>query len=510
MRRYLPRWPDVIYGSVCSGIEAATVAWHSLGWRPAFFSEIDNFPRAVLAHHYPEVPLHGDFTTIEAGQYPAIDLLVGGTPCQSFSVAGLRAGLDDPRGNLMLEFGALARRLAPKWLVWENVPGVLSSHGGRDFGTFLGMLGLLGYGFAYRVLDAQFFGVAQRRRRVFVVGCAGDWRRAAAVLFERHSLLWHSAPRREARQRPAHDTAPCLTSSGRGVERTGDTRGQDPVVAVAFGGNNQSGPIDVATARNACASASGRMDSETETFLVNPVVSTLDASYSRLQGCSGQDANHGHSHLVPSVSHSLRGEGFDASEDGTGRGTPLVPVAFAQNQRDEVRTMDVAGALAAEPGAKQQTYIAFSSKDHGADAGEIAPTLRSMGHDGSHANGGGQVAVAVALRGRESGATAEMGDEVGHALRASSGGGDKAHVLTAMQVRRLTPMECERLQGFPDYYTLIPVRGKPAADGPRYKALGNSMAVPVMAWIGRRIAEVDAIHSSKFKSIQQQCSRGVA
>lgn len=178
----------MIYGSVCSGIEAATVAWHPLGWKPSFFSEIENFPRRVLAHHYPDVPIHGDFSTIGSGQYANIDVLVGGTPCQSFSVAGLRKGIDDPRGNLMLEYGALAERLHPQWIVWENVPGVLSSNSGRDFGTFLGMLGELGYGAAYRVFDAQFFGVPQRRRRVFVVGYRGDWERAAKVLFERKSI----------------------------------------------------------------------------------------------------------------------------------------------------------------------------------------------------------------------------------------------------------------------------------------------------------------------------------
>lgn len=178
------------YGSVCSGIEAATAAWHPLGWKPSFFSEIEAFPRAVLEHHYPDVPLHGDFTTIQDGNYESIELLVGGTPCQSFSVAGLRKGLDDPRGNLMLGFGALAKRLRPTWLVWENVPGVLSANGGRDFGTFLGMLGELGYGFAYRVLDASGFGVCQRRRRVFVIGFYGDWHPAAAVLFDRESLAW--------------------------------------------------------------------------------------------------------------------------------------------------------------------------------------------------------------------------------------------------------------------------------------------------------------------------------
>ena len=191
------------YGSVCSGIEAATAAWHPLGWEPAFFSEIEPFPRAVLAHHYPDVPLHGDFTTIQGDEYGPIDLLVGGTPCQSFSIAGLRGGLDDDRGNLALEFLRLAQRKRPKWLVWENVPGVLSSNGGRDFGSILGGMVECGYGFAYRVLDAQYFGVAQRRRRVFVVGCLGDGASAAAVLFERHSLQGHPTPRREKGQRLA-------------------------------------------------------------------------------------------------------------------------------------------------------------------------------------------------------------------------------------------------------------------------------------------------------------------
>src|SRR5690242_13415373 len=185
------------YLSVCSGIEAATVAWHPLGWEAAAYSEIEAFPRAVLKHHYPDVPCHGDFTTIGADEYGPVDLLVGGTPCQSFSVAGLRGGMDDERGQLALQFLKLLDRTRARWVVWENVPGVLSSNGGRDFGSFLGGLVELGYGFAYRVLDAQFFGVPQRRRRVFVVGYLGDWRRAAAVLFERHSLSGHPAPRRE-------------------------------------------------------------------------------------------------------------------------------------------------------------------------------------------------------------------------------------------------------------------------------------------------------------------------
>lgn len=173
------------FGSVCSGIEAATVAWSPLGWTPAFYSEIDPRPSKVLAHHYPETPNLGDFTKIGPKHAPeGVDLLAGGTPCQAFSVAGERRGLADPRGNLTLEFVRLARRLRPRWLFWENVPGVLSSDGGRAFGAFLGALGESGYGFAYRVFDAQHFGIPQRRRRVFVVGYLGDWRPPAAVLFE--------------------------------------------------------------------------------------------------------------------------------------------------------------------------------------------------------------------------------------------------------------------------------------------------------------------------------------
>jgi len=191
------------YLSVCSGIEAATCAWHDLGWTPEAFSEIEKFPSEVLAHHYPAVPNLGDMTKFKEWNIGSINLLVGGTPCQSFSVAGLRKGMDDPRGNLALVYLAIADRFKPKWLVWENVPGVLSSNGGRDFGSFLGALAQLGYGFSYRVLDAQYFGVAQRRRRVFVVGYLGDWRPAAAVLFESQSLRGDSPPSRETREEVA-------------------------------------------------------------------------------------------------------------------------------------------------------------------------------------------------------------------------------------------------------------------------------------------------------------------
>jgi DNA (cytosine-5)-methyltransferase 1 len=189
------------YLSVCSGIEAATVAWHDMGWNPVGFSEIEKFPSQLLAHHYPNVTNYGDMTKFKEWNInESIDLLVGGTPCQSFSIAGLRKGLEDPRGNLMLTYLAMADHFKPKWLLWENVPGVLSSNRGHDFAALLQGLAELGYGFAYRVLDAQHFGVPQRRRRVFVVGCLGDWRSAAKVLFESESLCGDITPRRSKKQ----------------------------------------------------------------------------------------------------------------------------------------------------------------------------------------------------------------------------------------------------------------------------------------------------------------------
>ena len=440
------------YGSVCSGIEAATVAWHPLGWKPAFFSEIEAFPRAVLQNHYDNTPLHGDFTTIGASDYGTIDLLVGGTPCQSFSVAGLRKGLDDERGNLALEYLKLAQRKRPAWLVWENVPGVLSSSGGRDFGAFLGGLGELGYGFAYRVLDAQYFGVAQRRRRVFVVGHLGDWRPAAAVLFERHSLQGHPAPRREAGKGFAGYTASSfgqyragcgtLRSEGGdigpgsetlvahtlraeyGASEDGTGRGTPIVTVLSSGQANAELSEELSPAlncnRDGAPIAFGWQNSASQGDSVSDSVTpTLDKSKTPAVAFQPRFARNGRG--APSeIAYPLTAEAGK-----TGKGDSAQCVAFAQNQRDEVRTMAVAGALAAEPGAKQQTYA-----------------------------------------------------------------------MQNMSVRRLTPVECERLQGFPDGYTAIPWRGKPlnqCPDGPRYKALGNSMAVPCMRWIGERIQAVQDI-----------------
>ena len=385
--------------STCSGIEAASVAWEPLGWEAVAFSEIEKFPSAVLAHHWPDVPNLGDMRKYNewsicscnhqyagkqiechrrdepqdllhshsntrprrtrnsntqqesknekctsCGNQP-IDLLVGGTPCQSFSVAGLRKGLQDPRGNLTLTFLAMAEKFKPRWVVWENVPGVLSDKT-NAFGQFLAGLGELGYGFAYRVLDAQHFGVPQRRRRVFVVGCLGDWASAASVLFEPESLCGDLTPSREAREGSATSTP-----DGIGV-----------------------GSLCARTGRS----------------------------------MSVQDAGQGH----------------------------LIPQAY-----------------------RMAAFGEHSDAANGHIIPEVAHCIQTTCHDYSRADGFNMVAQPA--------------------------------VATAMQVRRLTPTECERLQGFPDQHTLIPWRNKPAEecpDGPRYKALGNSMAVPVMAWIGQRIA----------------------
>ena len=412
------------FGSVCSGIEAASVAWHPLGMRPAFFSEIDRFPCAALNHHWPDVPNLGDMTKFKEWPDAAIDVLVGGTPCQSFSVAGLRKGLDDPRGNLMLTYLAIAAKYRPTWLVWENVPGVLSVDGGRAFGALLGGLAKLGYGFAYRVLDAQFFGVPQRRRRVFVVGYLGDWRRAAAVLFERHSLSGNPAPRREAGQRVAGTFKACAGSGGWSNSADHAAGGYMQPVASPLPGHHPRADLDndtyVPTIARTIATREGTSQDWETTTMVAEVVGSLSCN----TGPNGHDA------------------GNFASNQGVDAGY-VVPIPFSNRGIHS----------------------------------EVPETLRA----GSH----GALPMTLAIRGR--------GD--GHNLEYRQDGTAKQTYLhQAMQVRRLTPRECERLQGFPDDYTLIPYRGKPAADGPRYKALGNSMAVPVMAWIGRRI-QVTALRS---------------
>lgn len=475
------------YGSVCSGIEAASKAWEPLGWKPAWFSEIEPFPSAVLAHHWPEVTNLGDMTKIadavRTGGVEAPDVLVGGTPCQAFSIAGLREGLSDDRGQLTLSYVELANAIDAKRrergeqeaiIVWENVPGVLSSKD-NAFGCFLA--GLAGESselqpsggkwthagcvsgpervIAWRVLDAQFFGVAQRRRRVFVVASARKGFDPAAVLFELDSVRRDSAPRRETQKAVA-----ALTARGVGTCGADDNQAQ-----------------------------AGHLIAQ----------------------CANGD-----------VSHTLKGEGFDGSEDGTGRGVPVVAFGggntsgnidiaaclTAKGQRIdfEVETFAVHGTQDPDTNrefahtlgrnnGQENACIAFSYKDNGADAtSDLSPTIRAGNHDKSHANSGQPPAIAYAFKvgqGAKAGGIGYAEEQSPTLTRASSGTNLAPAVMHGVAVRRLTPIECERLQGFPDNHTLISWRGKDAAecpDGPRYKAIGNSMAVPVMRWIGERIA----------------------
>ena len=434
------------YGSVCSGIEAATAAWHHMGWEAAFFSEIEKFPCAVLQHHYPDVPLHGDFTTIKENEYGKIDLLVGGTPCQSFSVAGLRGGLDDDRGNLALEFCRLAQREQPRWIVWENVPGVLSSNGGRDFGSILGALEDLGYGLAYRVLDAQYFGVAQRRRRVFVVGYLGDWRPAAAVLFERHSMSGHPAPSRQARQEAAAEAATGAGGSGgNGRER--------PDLAGPLTAGMHKGP------RGTEAVESGHV----------VTVGTLRAHH---PGTAGTQSDTDHIVTVDAA-HAFKVRG---GCEGGGKGylgSDEVAFTISTHQDQHIFT---------EPAIGWSEELTASV--------DLAGTLQRGGSGGRH---DGVMVPTQAFQPTADCLTAAYGTKWNGNASATNGS------LFAQQqstVRRLTPVECERLQGFPDNFTAIPWRKKGAEDcpdGPRYKALGNSMAVPVMRWIGERIQTIEEI-----------------
>lgn len=498
------------YISLFSGIEAATVAFRPMGWRALAFAEVAPFPSAVLAHRYPDVPNVGDVTAHDWAQYRgACDLVIGGPPCQAFSVAGLRGSMSDARGNLSLAYVKVVHAIDPVWTITENVPGWLST-GDNAFGCFLaGMVGedapLVPTGgrwtnaglvvgptrvLAWRVLDAQYFGLAQRRRRVFVVsGRTGDGPRPAAVLFEPDRLRRDSPPSRQARAGVARGAA-----GGPGVGRRDvDAGGLPEGAEVSAIGLRDS---DGQTARSLNAHPT-RMDLDTETF----------------------------------IAHTLRGTGHDASEDGTGRGVPLVPIVFNNRGRDGGAQVEVdptglpnlrassggssrsmvayqchgsnvgemgtlrkgngavtggvpftvaplpfdttqitsaANRSAPAPGdpchplasSAHAPAIAFTMKDHGADAGPLSPTLRAGGHTGSHPNGGVYPGIASPTHG----------------------------------VRRLMPVEMERLQGFPDGHTAIPWRGKPAdlcPDGPRAKALGNSMATTCIRWIGENIQRVN-------------------
>lgn len=450
------------YVSLFSGIEAATVGWHEMGWKPVVFADFDDFPSAVLKHHYPEVPNAGDVLKHDWKQYQGkADLIVGGSPCQSFSIGGKRLGMDDPRGNLALHYLRIVRDIQPKWFIYENVPGLLSSSEGEDFATFLDEVVKLGYGFAYRVLDAQYFGVPQRRRRVFLVGCAdGDWRSAAAVLFDEKSLCGDSYKSKTKRQGASLFSQEGVGSEGGESGRTGRGISDSKLI----------------------------MEKESDVVHCGIVAPTMMASgppYSRTGQTTEDEAlvvqkktvfeNHASDARIKEVDvcPTLR------ARLGTGGGNvPLVKeaIGFSHTQ-----------GLDCQPSTKH------------------FPTLRAEG------NG---AAVSIPIHDKatrfKGGGKGRNNDGASNFLGVGSET-DPMYALTTNDqhmifkegehiVRRLTPIECERLQGFPDNYTQIPWKGKPAEECPsshRYKALGNSMAVPVMKWIGMRIDMLDSADISR-------------
>jgi DNA (cytosine-5)-methyltransferase 1 len=521
------------YLSVCSGIEAATVAWHPLGWNPVAFSEIESFPSQVLKHHYPTVPNLGDMTKFKEWEIESnIDVFVGGTPCQSFSVAGLRKGLDDPRGNLMLTYLAIAKQHRPRWLVWENVPGVLSSAYGRDFGSFLGGLAVCGYGFAYRVLDAQYFGVAQRRRRVFVVGYLGDWRPAAAVLFERNSLQGNPAPSREKRESSASsirsspvyggsdaNTADTVTSKW--AKGSGGPSGNECGLFVAqplsydMKQHHNPQPSDtVQLTTSNCATVRG------DTPLVQPTYALQGNMIGRndkagpqgdgvnVEVCFTQNTTDRHAvayNIAPGkgelkddihVTDAYIAKTIDASGSNPamhqGGAAIVQPIAFSGQMSNPQTDVEMTQTLQ----AKNPMAVCLGGQHPNAGIGiDQTPTLtNAMGAGGGHIPITNTTAWSMNLmspgrRVREDHGVGALTQQ----CHCPTQGNEAVVIQQAMAVRRLTPKECERLQGFPDNYTDIKSKNKPTPDGPRYKALGNSMAVPVMAWIGQRIQKVEDI-----------------
>lgn len=452
-------------------MEAASLAWAPLGWKCAFLSEIDKAPCALLEQRYPDVPNFGDMTKFEDWPDVAIDLLVGGTPCQSFSNAGLRRGLADPRGSLMLTYGAIAKRYRPTWLLWENVPGVLSSNEGRDFGSFLGMLAELGYGFAYRVLDAQFFGLAQRRARVFVVGHLGDWRAPAAVLFERESLRGDSAPRRETGQR----VAPTIAARTRGGGGLGTDAECDGALIAFWSKEYAQDAGDVSPPLRAM----GHQDSHQNGG--GQIAIAIQAGALRENPASGPDGVG----VQEGIAYTIEAR------------AEVQAVAFDQTQitsavnRSNPRPGDPCHTLA--KGQRPPT-VAFnitpsnSNKDFNARASERAQAVTTQG--GAPSAHGGDVVVS-AFDERQSDVI-QYGDMTGPL----DTDGQSIAVQSGWMVRRLTPRECERLQGAPDDYTLVPYRGRAMADGPRYKMIGNSFAVHCVRWIGERVSLVNGLKAA--------------
>ncbi len=482
------------YVSIFSGVEAASLAWEPLGWEPVAFSEIEPFPCAVLAERWPNVPNLGDITKINWKEEidGAIDLVVGGSPCQSFSVAGKREGLKGASG-LMFEYIRCVQELRPRWFLWENVPGALTSEDGGAFGQLLSEMDELGYGLAWRVLDAQFFGVAQRRRRLFLVGHLGA-ESPAEVLFEPDCLSGNPQSSREKRKELAsragrraacagfkYSAAPRANTIGYAEEQANTLTADWHAPAVLPLRGNMIGRTDSADRQGMAMSQYG-------TEIAGCLTARGDSSpcADRGQNIVCMTGTQAHCHISNEIAGCLTAHmGKDDAPVVVGgaisENAAIEAFGFAQNTRNEVRIVGdgtLSGALAARPGMKQTTFVCTGSTCPINE--QIATRDKKLGcGTGLGVSADGDPAFTLLEN---------------HPHMAASEIGDKPAGVNHMLVRRLTPLECERLQGFPDEHTLIAWKGKPAEecpDGPRYKAIGNSMAVPVMRWVGRRIAAVD-------------------
>lgn len=482
------------YASVCSGVEAASLAWMPLGWEAVFFAEIEPFPCAVLKERFPDVPNLGDMTEIKGEKYHGtVDLLVGGTPCQGFSVAGKQGGLNDSRSALCLAYSGLLETMRPRWFVWENVPGVFSTNQGDDFLAFLGKIDEIGYSVAWRVLDAQYVrvdgfprAVPQRRRRVFVVGhLGGDWRYPASVLFEPGCLPGDTPPRRVKGTGAARSlTASTGGTSGKEQQHTfisGDGR---PLNALGVNGLVMDAEFwngeDVSTTLTE-AFADDRMPDKGKLPCV--ICSASDMANAESGSNQVPDVvcyeNHAQDSRIKPCGECSPQINAKAGTDGCN--LPLVQKCFPINSMIIGKNVKV--------GDRQTTGIGNN--------GDPLPTISSAHH---HA-----VAVAENIIGRKENTGANgTGAQVELAYTQNATGVMGVSVNTS--VRRLLPVECERLMGFPDNWTRIPWRGKSTEDcpdSPRYKACGNSMCVNVMRWIGMRIENVER----RMKGIDHEKAR---
>ena len=535
------------YVSIFSGVEAATLAWEPLGWEPVAFSEIEPFPCAVLAERWPDAPNLGDITKIDWKEEidGAIDLVVGGSPCQSFSVAGKREGLKGASG-LMFEYIRCVQELRPRWFLWENVPGALTSEDGGAFGQLLREMDELGYSLAWRVLDAQFFGVAQRRRRLFLVGHLGA-ESPAEVLFEPDCLSGNPQSSREKRKELArragrsaacagfkYSAAPRANTIGYAEEQANTLTADwhaPAVLPLSGTGQHYMAMSQYGTEVAGCLTARGDSSpcadrgqnivcmtgTQAHCHISDEIAGCLTAHMGKDDAPVVVDGTNIQTYVCETAHSGSNGLGVGMSDVFPTLDTSSGPAAWAR-ENNGVRIVGdgtISGALAANPGMKQTTFVCtggtypineqVATRDKKLGRG----TVLGIGADGDpafalmanhpHMVAAGSGSEPIALG--DLNAHTAICRNVCPALKCGGDGAmvasetaDKIMEANPMLVRRLTPLECERLQGFPDGHTLIGWKGKPAEecpDGPRYKAIGNSMAVPVMRWIGRRIALVD-------------------